>query len=192
MKKIVGLDILKIAFAVIIAFFHLSLHFDVHCQLGPITRMLDTVISVGAIFMVGFFMLSGFVLQYRYREVDFTVRKNRKEFYVKRFLSIYPAYFFFLIIILCFKLSFPETMMKVLSLLICDVLCLQTFFPTTFNILGNGGTWFISVIVFMYLLFPFTSIAIKKVSQHKKVLLLICYGFSAYFGLMQFLFGGSL
>lgn len=192
MKKLPGLDILRIIFAVIIAFFHLSIHFNIHFKIDIITGMLDNVISVGAIFMVGFFMLSGFVLQYNYRETDFLNRYNLKNFYVKRFFSIYPAYFVFLVIVLSCRLSFPDTLPKVFALLGCEFLCLQTFFPTTFNICGNGGTWFISVIIFLYILFPFISIVIKRGIKYKKCCFMVCYFFSIYHGLMQFLFGGSL
>lgn len=196
MKKLIGLDLLRIIFALIIAFFHLSIHFSIHLNGNIVIEMVDRVISVGAIFMVGFFMLSGFVLQYHYRETDFSDKNNLKKFYRKRFFCIYPAYFVFLMIIFSFRLSFPDTLPKVFAILGCEFFCLQTFFPTTFNICGNGGTWFISVMVFLYFLFPLISIILKKIVVHKKYCFIvgfaICYFLSVYHGLMQFLFGGSM
>lgn len=192
MRKLVGLDILKIIFMLIIAFFHIATNLKVHFNDGY-WKYLDVVITRGAVFMVGFFMLSGFVLQYTYHDSDFTDKKNVISFVKKRFIGIYPLYIAFLVIVFCFKLSFPDTSLKIFALLPIELFCLQSFFPTTFNICGNGGTWFVSVIILLYILFPKLSVLAKKIDRRKKWLLICVLGtISSYIGLVQNQFGGNL
>jgi peptidoglycan/LPS O-acetylase OafA/YrhL len=51
-----------------------------------------------------------------------------------------------------------------------EIFCLQGFFPSLFNKMGNGGTWFISCLFFSYLLFPVLN---KIVSITKKDYLIV-------------------
>lgn len=54
-----------------------------------------------------------------------------------------------------------------------ELLGMQSFFPSLMNISHNGGTWFVSCIIYCYMLFPlFMSIANNL--SHKKLLLMYC------------------
>lgn len=65
-NSIFGLDLLRVAAAGVVYFFHLNINLKFRTGV----EILDTTFSVGAVFMVLFFMLSGFVMSYSYGHVD--------------------------------------------------------------------------------------------------------------------------
>ncbi|MGN0999480.1 MAG: hypothetical protein ACI4PO_08005, partial [Faecousia sp.] len=57
-QRLVGLDIFRIASALVVMLFHSW------CHIGCTYGVLEPFISMGAVFMTGFFLLSGFSLFY--------------------------------------------------------------------------------------------------------------------------------
>lgn len=186
-NSIFGLDLLRVAAAGVVYFFHLNINLKFRTGV----EILDTTFSVGAVFMVLFFMLSGFVMSYSYGHVDMCSDTDRlKKYYKKRFLRIYPSYFVFLLIVLLFRLSFPKDGKILWTLLPIDLLGLQAFFPKGWSYLGNGGTWFVSVCLFLYIIYPFLQ---KLLNLCKKQwhLLLFCYIVIVYISMARMFLGGE-
>jgi peptidoglycan/LPS O-acetylase OafA/YrhL len=135
-----------------------------HCQmyLGWKTRfsIVNEFIENGAIFMTGFFTLSGFIVAYVYSEVDFTKRANIFAFYFKRFAKIYPTYA--VVTIVYFSIFHNFSIQNYLRITVNDLLLVQGFFPSMFQIGINGGTWSLTVECFLYFLLPFILLLANK------------------------------
>lgn len=184
-KHFIGFDILRICAAFMVYLFH------IHINLGFRTSFdkIDKIISVGAVWMVCFFMLSGYTLMYKYEkfESDFAI----KRFYLKRILSIYPSYLIFILIVFLFHCSFPPNKMFFALLIPLELFGLQAHFPKAFPYLGNGGTWFISVLFFLYLIFPYLVKLIQYMDKKKIYIILWCYIFTIFIGMTRMIFGGD-
>lgn len=186
-NSIFGLDLLRVVAAAAVYFFHLNINLKFRTGV----EILDTTFSVGAVFMVLFFMLSGFVMSYSYGHVDMFAEPDRlTKYYKKRLLRIYPSYLVFLLIVMLFRLSFPKDEKILWMLLPVDLLGLQAFFPKGWSYLGNGGTWFVSVCLFLYIIYPFLQ---KLLNMCKKQwrLLLFCYIAIVYISMARMFFGGE-
>lgn len=111
-------------------------------------------------FPVSFFLiLSGFVLMKNYgdRIADMSLR----EFVTKRILRIYPTHLLCLVIaiIICLWVSYPINMRNTLP----SFFMLQAWIPIKdVYFAGNSVSWYVSVIVFCYLIFPFLVKAFNK------------------------------
>lgn len=167
-EKLVLLDFARVMSAFFIFLFHSNMH------LGCDYKFLTPFLSQGAIFMISFFMLSGFILYYNYHEIDLLKLKEMKSFYYKRILSIYPLYIFVSALSLIFIVSL--SLKEFLIILPIELLLLQSFFSGFSNVFINGGTWFISCIFFCYLCFPFIKNTVKQIEKVK-----ILYFFVIYF-----------
>ena len=64
------------------------MHFE--CEYGVFNRF----ISMGAIAMTAFFMLSGYSLHLAYKEKNATKLSSYKKYLFKRFAGIFPLYYF--------------------------------------------------------------------------------------------------
>ena len=111
-------------------------------------------------------MLSGFSLAYVYAEKDFTDYKNLRMFYKKRLWGILPLYYFVSVIYVIF-LDNTSLLQKVM-IAPAEILGIQSAFPDTFSISHNGGTWFISCILFCYFVFPGMMSVFEKINEKKK------------------------
>ena len=171
-------DLIRIIAALGVFVFHLNTHFGVVVTSG---FGLNPIIKTGAVFMVCFFMLSGFSLYYSYYSKNLFDNNNLKKFLQKRLLSIVPLYYVFFVYVLISHYAFPKTTGELWSLLPSFLILGQAFFPSTFNKLGAGGTWFLSVLLFLYVMFPMFQYVIKRMSKKGlKVSLTICFLFSVY------------
>ena len=100
--------------------------------------------------VMGFFILSGFILSFVYDKRDWTLR----EFYVNRFARLYPLYL--LGIVIAFPIDWlgpnfaPGMRLESLGLTLTG---LQAWFPFS-NARFTGPGWTISVELFFYLCFP--------------------------------------
>lgn len=176
MKKVhlFVLDIYRI-FAVFLVFlFHLNIHFNFQTQI----KIIDRFISQGATAMTLFFMLSGFLLYYLYGEKNLFIWENFKDFCKKRILKIYPVYISFIIIFYFLYYSREIFNPIVIGM---QIIPLQAFFQSTFGISTNGGTWFISVLLFLYVCFPYLAFILKSTKINSFLLFIILYILCNYF-----------
>lgn len=141
---------------------------------------LNDFVSVGAIAMTGFFLLSGYALRLVYGNQDLMEKHNMGKFYLKRLLGIIPLYYTMAVvfIILCGK----ESMVENVLLFPIEALGLQTTFTSLFNVTHNGGTWFISCILLAYLIYPFLQAVSKYMNGKSKVVLLLLLMFLDVWG----------
>lgn len=162
--RIAGLDILRISLAILIYMFHSRMHF------GCSYSYLNDFVSVGALAMTGFFMLSGYSLCLVYGKKNLTEKKQLLMFYVKRMVSILPLYYFTALIYVL--LIGEESWLDNLFLFPIELLGLQSTFSSLFGITHNSGTWFISCLLLAYLAYPLMQTICKYLNKKSKVILL--------------------
>ena len=160
-KRLYGLDYLRIAAAIIIYFFHYNIN------IGGIFMdcALDDLLATGNVVMTLFFMISGFALYYNYSDRDFASLKELGSFYKKRIIAIAPLYF---ASFLCwfFVMGIHMDLPQLLSVL---PIGLTMSFNVVLGINGygfGGYLWFLSAMVFCYLMFPLLATIIRQ--QNKK------------------------
>lgn len=164
-QRVVLLDVLRVTLALLIYMFHSKIHFQ--CNYG----VLNGFVSVGALAMTGFFLLSGYVMRVVYGEKDLMVKKELGKFYVKRLLAILPLYYiaaFFYIVFLG-----KETWFENLMLLPIEALGIQSTFTSLFRVTHNSGTWFISCLLLGYLIYPFLQTVVKQLTNKQKTVLIV-------------------
>ena len=127
--------------------------FFYHCRPKTESDFINQFFSSGFVFMTGFFVLSGFIMAHVYSNTDFTRRENIFNFYLKRFAKIYPTYAFATIVYFYFLHDY--TSQQISTVVITNPFLVQGFFPNIFAIGINGGTWSLTVEMFLYFLFPF-------------------------------------
>ncbi len=157
-EKIGGLSLLKFLLIFVVFLFHWNMHFGVVYSNKLINRFVDA----GAFAMGGFFILSGFLLYYIYSKNDFTNFEYLKTFYLKRLIKILPIYYIvvFIMYILYSTLAAKSVNWTVM---IMQIIPLQAYFSNLFGEFVNGGLWFVSVILFLYFLFPFLMFIVKSI-----------------------------
>ena len=162
-----GLDLFRVVAAVMVLLFHCNIHHG--NDFGALTGF----VSMGAVFMTAFFMLSGFVLFLTYRERDLLKNDALKNFYLKRVFGIFPLY---LVVAVLYVVTLgQESTFQNLVLLPIELLGLQSVFSTLFPVSHNDGTWFISCLLFAYLAFPLMQEIVKQMSTRTKwMALAIC------------------
>lgn len=162
--RIIGLDVFRIFLTMLVFAFHSNIHFQ--CHYG----ILDNFVSMGAIAMTGFFMLSGFSMFYVHKYDDMQAIVNVKKFYRKRLIGIIPSYYVIGLFYCIFCGS--ESVLQNLLLIPMEALGLQSAYPFSFALTHNGGTWFISCLLMCYLLFPFMKGCIEQLGAKSRFLLL--------------------
>ncbi len=160
-----GLDIFRVMAVLVVLMFHTKINHG--CDFG----VADGFIRMGAIFMTGFFMLSGFVLFANYSGKNVMEKGNLKQFYLKRLIGIFPLYFFVSIVYMVFCGS--ESLRQNLILFPVETLGLQSHFSSLFDVSHNSGTWFISNLFFCYLLFPLMQEVAKQISNKARIFAII-------------------
>lgn len=132
-----------------------------------------------------FFILSGFLMFYNYsnRQLSISFFDSIK-FGIKK---IFP-YWFLHIITMLFMLVLHVQNDGIIWLkqnlfgLVCNIFLVQTFIPVSDVYFGfNGVSWFLSSILFSYILFPLLLTIVKKIANTEKYLLLMII---TYLGLM--------
>ena len=86
-QRAAGLDLFRVIAALMVLLFHCHIHHG--CGFGPLTGF----VSMGAVFMTAFFMLSGYVLFMTYRDKPLVQIQPLKIFYLKRLIGILPLYY---------------------------------------------------------------------------------------------------
>lgn len=172
-EQIYSLDLLRIIAAVVVFVFHLSIRINIKTSLS----IIDNFISNGAVVMVIFFMLSGFLLYISNQNNDLNDNTNLSVFYKKRIIRIYPAYIFYT---LMFYFGLGTPILYKFLLLPNEIFMLQGFNASTNNYLGNSASWFISTIFVIYLLFPFLQRIINMLKHKLIYIILVLYLLSVY------------
>lgn len=169
-QRVVGLDLLRISLAVLIFMFHSHIHV-LKCDYG----FLNGFVSMGAIAMTGFFLLSGYAINLSSGNKDMTDIKEIKRFYVKRLISILPLYYAWALIVIVTNIIAKgvPAIWEELILMPIETLGLQSVFSTLFPYSHNGGSWFISCILFCYFAFPLLHILTRKLDNKKRFVLII-------------------
>lgn len=168
-RALTGLRFL-IAFWVFI--FHIQIRWPIFDDFA-----LASIANQGAIGMTFFFILSGFILSYSY-SAQFSI----SSYFRSRIARIYPIYILAALITLPW-LIFPDfvgrqlPLLEVTFLLVVGFLLLQAWFPPTFPLWNNGGSWSISVEAFFYICFPLLKKKIDKLDRRTIYKLL----FASYF-----------
>lgn len=110
-----------------------------------------------------FFILSGFILAYRYQDKLINKEVSWKSFYINRFARIYPLHIITFLIVLLINLVLNNytPSFKLGLKAITNLLLFQSYIPKEsvyFSI--NSPSWSISDEAFFYFLFPFLLFAI--------------------------------
>lgn len=182
--RYIGLDLIRIALALLIYLFHSHTHFM--CDYS----IFNDFIRMGAISMTGFLMLSGYCLHLSYSKKDLTKLCEIKTFYVKRLITILPLYYFVAIAYTIYGTADGIVSMKENVLLFpVETLCLQSTFSSLFGYTHNGGTWFFSCIVICYLAYPFLQVLLSQMSNKAKMYLaIVLWGIICYSPIVQHAF----
>ncbi len=188
-KEILALTGLRFIAAFYVFAFHIHIRWPV-----TDTDILKNILGQGAIGMSLFFILSGFILAYRYADG----RTPLKSYLVNRFARIYPVYAVAALATLPWiGLSFGDESIsdvgKVVAqgilLVIANVFLIQAWFPQFFDYWNDGGSWSISVEAFCYVLLPFLLPLLIRLSPKRLLLvILICYALAMMPGLVGFIF----
>lgn len=162
-QRMVGLDIFRIISAATVFLFHQQLHLG--CSYG----FLNEYILMGAIFMTGFYMLSGYVMYDVYAGTDLAQKQNRSYFYGKRMAGLLPLYY----VAGAFYVLFlgKESWEQNLLLLPVELFGLQAMFPGLFFQSHNSGTWFLSCLMACYILFPFLQQLLQQMGYIQKFII---------------------
>lgn len=160
-QRLIGLDIFRVVSAAMILMFHSAIH--VECYYG----VFHPFVMMGAVFMTAFFILSGFSLYYGYQEKTFSNISCIWQFYKKRAIGILPVYYVVAILYILFLGE--ESVIQNIALAPIEMLGIQTVFSSLFEYTHNGGTWFISCILFCYLVFPFIQMCMKQLKTKRKL-----------------------
>lgn len=164
-NRIIGLDLLRIALAILIYLFHSWMH------LGCNYSILTDFASSGTIAMTGFFLLSGYSLRLVYGNQDLVQKSSLLKFYIRRILSVLPLYYFVSVIWIIFLGK--ESILDNILLFPIEALCMQSTFSSLWGVSHNEGTWFVSCIMISYLIYPFIQQVSKQLSNKHKVLILL-------------------
>ncbi len=106
-------------------------------------------------FMTAFYMLSGFVLAYINKSKDLCDWRELKRYGLKRIIGVMPVYWAIGIIYTVYIVVFEDaSILKNIALIPIETLGLQSVFCSLFGESHNGGTWFISCLLFCYAVFP--------------------------------------
>lgn len=185
-QRLYSVDVFRILCAFIVFCFHAHVSVDIYTNFG----FLNSFFSYGHIFMMAFFMLSGFSLYYsdyeRHLIKDSDDNYGYLSFLLKRLSGIYPLYLFSATFYIVFYNNL--TLLQNIMLIPLEISLMQSVYPNSFYVSHFSGTWFISCIVICYLLFPFVK---KRVLQNSirinfLVLLVIWFFCSYQFILVHF------
>ena len=123
--------------------------------------------------MTLFFILSGFSLHYQHK-AELLDSDWIKAFYKKRLISIIPSYF---LVCLVYPFCFPEQIKDWVVLLPVDLFGIKTIYRTLFGILHNGGTWFVSCLLFCYIIYPIVKVIINNSNKLISLIILLVIHF---------------
>lgn len=173
-KRLYGLDLLRIICALVIYFFHSILH------MGHNYGLLSPFFKEGPIFMVLFFMISGFTLHYQYHSTTLMHMDNLKPFYIKKAADLIPLYW--LLVLIYEPIYQTLTWKRQLFLLPTELLGQQSIYDQINSYTHNSGSWFISCLIFCIFFSPFFNDLISQLSTKMKISILSVLCFLCIYG----------
>lgn len=186
-SEILSLTGLRFIAALYVFLFHIQIRW-------PITNIpvLKSILEQGAIGMSVFFVLSGFLLGYRYIGSHTTI----KDYLVNRFARIYPVYVVAAISTLPWMgISFGGDsgtleFGKFMFILVSNIFLVQAWFPQLFAYWNDSGSWSIAVEAFCYVVLPFVLPGMSKLTPKQLgVTAALCWLFAVMPGVSIVLFG---
>jgi peptidoglycan/LPS O-acetylase OafA/YrhL len=174
-KRLLFFDLLRIGAIAAIVLYHFSLCFSIkpYCDDNLFFNII--YLNEGIIGVAVLIFVSGAVLEYTHSQLNGVDQLS--EFYMKRLVRIYPAFWMSLVIGLVLAPYF-------LQLPKFNLFCEFTGFSTwsgTFGGVINGVGWFIGLIIVLYFLFPFLSASIRKYPYLMLFLITFTEIFTRYF-----------
>lgn len=162
------LDIIRIICALLIYGRHSITMYG--CTYG---HLLDSVIcSLTGSVMTCFFVLSGFALYYQYSSKKFDYN-NILTFYKNRLITILPSYYLIHFVYILFN---GKLLRDWVVLSPIELFGIQSIYNSLFGILHNGGTWFVSCMLFCYFIYPIIQTIIDNLKfKYKIILLFVLY-----------------
>ncbi|HNO93869.1 MAG TPA: acyltransferase [Anaerolineales bacterium] len=157
-----------------------SLRFIAFCMIF-FHHLLYTTIKLGTSAVTFFFVLSGFVFAFAYRDYFSQLSINKlKKFYIARLSRVYPLH------LLMFVISLPMIRFMPwevnLNYAFFHVLLLHSYFPMAEQVLSfNGVSWFLSTLFFIYLLIPFVLFALQKMKIPQNIWSMIFLAVACFF-----------
>lgn len=112
-----------------------------------------------------FFILSGFILAYSYKEKIVLKQITNRKFYIARFARIYPLHFLTLLLAIPLVISKGDFNM---SQFLSNLFLVQSFIPfQSYYFSFNSPSWSISDEMFFYAVFPFLILIVNRMKmQH--------------------------
>ncbi|MBQ2901307.1 MAG: acyltransferase [Agathobacter sp.] len=165
-KRIDSLNFIRIIGMTMILLFHAKLMYGFSVGLA----WFDDMISIGAIFVTVFFMLSGFGLRKSNQELAIRDFSGVLKYYKKRILSIYPLFLLLTVVALIFQFrvmdSWNETLMRLpVQFTLLHILVGKDMHGFLFN----DNCWYISALFVLYLLFPILNECANRLRVRAKV-----------------------
>lgn len=155
-EKIKSFELIKSLCAIGIVIYHFSCHYT-NNNFRPLLTFANG--NWGQVFVSIFFMISGALLYYNYKD-SFQI----KNFYKKRWLSIFPSFYLAYIIFEILNMVIKKNIFYRGNLLpyIFTLLGVDGYFNSNFTTYYILGEWFLGMIIFLYLLFPLIRYLFKK------------------------------
>lgn len=168
--QIKPLTSLRFIFAIMVFMSHLK--FNSVGSSSTFNWLYANIFTEGYLGVSFFFILSGFVLSYSYKEKLDQKEVSKRGFYIARFARIYPLHLltFIIAIPLTFK-EFGENIVQWVLTAALNIGLLQSFIPVyDYYFSFNLPTWSISNEMFFYLLFPLFATPIYRLGQKTRLL----------------------
>lgn len=164
-KRYGSLDVLRIMAFVWVLLFHAGIHYGFKTGVS----VFDHIISLGALGTTFFFTLSGFSLRKRYCEENMIEKQQMKKYLKRRLISIYPIYIVVTIIAYLLKYRI-YTLKEAFIILPVQLTLTQEWFGSIFHkYCFNDNMWFLSSLLFLYVIFPFLNELINKIKIKNKI-----------------------
>ena len=169
-KRVDSLNFIRILGMSMILLFHAKLLYGFSVGFP----WLDDMISIGAIFVTVFFMLSGFGLRKSYATLSLHDRSSILQYYKKRVMSIYPLFLLLSIVALVFQFRVMDDLVETLMRLPIQFSMLHILFGKEMHgFLFNDNCWYISTLFVLYLLFPLLNACVNRLPMRAKAVLCI-------------------
>lgn len=190
-ERILSIDSLKGIACLVIAFLWHYLNMQPKGQGMPLQSVFGIFYDYGQYFVELFFMISGFVMAYCYKD-KIMDGEDFLPYIVKRYKHLYPTFFTTLMFMTVMEVfynaitgSFYVYKVSVWHFIL-NLLCIQTGWLTTDQSF-NGPAWCISVEIFLYILFYIAT----KFSKNDKNIYVIINGILFVFATVMIYLGGG-